>query len=165
MNCPMETGENADPLLDYASGKLNAEARTQMEQHVVACPACREFAASQQSVWQALDAWEPAAVSLDFDRRLYRRIEQQVPWWTRLTQPLSPLFRHAVPVAATAGVVLMAGLLMYRPGEIPVTPGQATAQVQLETLQPDQLETALDDMEMLREFNHLVRPDNVEPKM
>jgi hypothetical protein len=34
----------------------------------------------------------------------------------------------------------------------------------VEALQPDQLESALDDMEMLREFNHLV-PDNAGPKM
>ena len=163
MNCPMETGGNAEVLLDYASGKLNAETRAQMEHHIKACPACREFAGGQQAVWQALEAWEPAPVSLDFDRRLYQRFEQQVSWWTRLTQPLSPLFRHAVLAAAAASVVIMAGLLMTRPAAIPEPPVQESAQV--ESLQPDQVQNALDDMEMLREFNHLVRPDNVDPRM
>ena len=109
MNCPMESGGNAEHLLDYAAGKLKSEARAQMERHIEACPACREFAGAQQTVWRTLEEWQPAEVSMDFDRRLYARIEQQVSWWTRLTRPLSPLFRHAVPMAAAAGVMIMAG--------------------------------------------------------
>jgi len=162
MKCPMEAQENAGLLLDYAAGKLKADVRTQMEQHVAVCTACREFAGGQQTVWQALEEWEPADVSMDFDRRLYGRIEQNVPWWTRLLQPLNPLFRHSVPIAAAAGLVIMAGLLMNRPAGLPVAPASQSAQV--EALQPEQLQNALDDMEMLREFNHLV-PDNADPKM
>jgi anti-sigma factor ChrR (cupin superfamily) len=166
MNCPMELGGNGELLLDYAAGKLKAGAREQMEQHLAACSACREFAGAQQVVWQALEDWEPAEVSLDFDRRLYARIEQDASWWTRWTtnllRPLSPLFRHSVPIAAAAGVVILAGLLMNRPAAVPATPTPQSAQV--EALQPEQLESALADMEMLREFNHLV-PDNAGPKM
>jgi anti-sigma factor RsiW len=166
MNCPLESGENAGHLLDYAAGKLKTGARAQMERHIEACPACREFAGAQQAVWQALEDWGPAEVSLDFDRRLYARIEQDVSWWTRwwtdLLRPLNPLFRHSVPIAAAAGVVIMAGLLMNRPATVPVSPAPQSAQV--EALQPEQVESALDDMEMLREFNHLV-PDNAGPRM
>jgi anti-sigma factor ChrR (cupin superfamily) len=162
----MESGGNAGFLLDYAAGKLKAGARAQMEQHLEACPACREFAGAQQTVWQALEDWEPAEVSLDFDRRLYMRIEQDVSWWTRwstdLLRPLNPLLRRSVPIAAAAGVVIMAGLLMNRPAALPPAPVSQSAQV--EALQPEQLESALADMEMLREFNHLV-PDNGDPKM
>ena len=158
----MELGGNGELLLDYAAGKLKAGAREQMEQHLAACSACREFAGAQQVVWQALEDWEPAEVSLDFDRRLYARIEQDVTWWTRLLRPLHPLFRHSVPIAAAAGVIVMAGLLMNRPPAIPASPVPHSAQV--EALQPEQVESALDDMEMLRQFNHLV-PDNASPKM
>jgi len=158
----MESGENRGFLLDYASGKLKAEARAQMEEHMAACPACREFAGGQQAVWSVLESWEPPAVSMDFDRRLYARIEQQVSWWTRLTRPLNPLVRHAVPIGAAAGVIIVAGLLMYHPAARPVIPAPQSAQV--ENLQPEQVEHALDDIEMLREFNHLV-PDNAAPKM
>jgi len=164
MNCPMESGGNAEYLLDYASGELNPGMRAQIEQHLSACPACRKFAANQRTVWQALDSWEPAEVSIDFDRKLYQRIEQQVTWWTRLTRPLNPLFRNAVPIAAAAGLVMVAGFLMNRPATAPpVTPSEESAVV--ETLQPEQVETALEDMETLREFSHLVRPDSAEPKM
>jgi anti-sigma-K factor RskA len=160
----METGENAEYLLDYGSGKLNAEMRAQIELHMESCHACREFAGGQQAVLQTLDAWEPAAISMDFDRRLYRRIEQDVSWWTRLTRPLHPLFRHAVPIGAAAGVVVMAGLLLLRPANEPAPPMQKSAEV-LEALQPEQVEAALEDMETLREFSHVVQPDNAEPKM
>ena len=162
MNCPVKSGESAEYLLDYAAGKLQGEMRAQMEQHIAACPACREFAGGQQAIWQAMDAWEPAPVSMDFDRRLYQRIEAKVSWWTRLTAPLNPIFRHAVPVAATACLLLVAGFLIYRPANIPVPPTPQSAQV--ENLQPEQVQVALDDIEMLREFNHLV-PGQAEPKM
>lgn len=165
MNCPMKTGENAEYLLDYASGKLTAGMRAELALHIEGCPVCREFTGGQDAVWQVLGEWEPAAVSMDFDRRLFQRIEQQqVSWWTRLNWQLNPLFRHAVPIGATAGVILMAGLLMNRPATVPVTANPESAQV-VETLQPDQVEHALDDMEMLRDFNHLVKPDSIEPKM
>ena len=161
MNCPLEAG-NEGVLLDYAAGKLKAGARAQIDRHMESCSACNQFAGGQATVWQALDKWEPADVSMDFDRRLYARIEQDVPWWTRLMRPLNPLFRHSVPIAASAGVIIMAGLLLNRPAAAPVAPAPQSAQV--EALQPDQLQSALDDMEMLRQFNQLV-PDNAGPKM
>lgn len=161
MNCPLEAG-NEGVLLDYAVGKLKADERAQMDRHMESCGACKQFAGAQAGVWQALDNWEPAEVSMDFDRRLYARIEQDVSWWTRLMRPLNPLFRHSMPIAAAAGVVIMAGLLLNRPPAVPVAPAPQSAQV--EALQPDQLQSALDDMEMLRQFNQLV-PDNAGPKM
>lgn len=165
MNCPMKSGGNAEYLLAYTSGKLNAGMRAELALHIEGCPVCREFAIGQATVWQALEEWEPAEVSVDFDRRLFQRIgQEQVSWWTRLTRQLNPLFRHAVPIGAAAGVILMAGLLMNRPATVPVTANPESAQV-AETLQPDQVEHALADMEMLRDFNHLVKPDSIEPKM
>jgi len=160
MNCPLEAG-NEGVLLDYAAGKLKADARAQMDRHMESCSACNQFAGAQQNLWQALENWEPAEVSMDFDRRLFARIEQDVSWWTRLMRPLNPLFRHSVPIAATAGVVIMAGLLLNRPAAVPVAAPQSA---QVESLQPDQLQSALDDMEMLRQFNQLV-PDSAAPKM
>jgi hypothetical protein len=99
---------------------------------------------------------------MDFDRRLYARIEQSVPWWTRWLRPLNPLLRHSVPIAAAAGVIVMAGLLLDRPVAAPVAPAPQSAQV--ESLQPEQLQSALDDIEMLRQFNQLV-PDSAGAKM
>ncbi|HUI58565.1 MAG TPA: zf-HC2 domain-containing protein [Bryobacteraceae bacterium] len=164
MKCPRETRENAGWLLDYTSGRLDAEAAAALEKHMEDCPACREFVSGQQAVWKALDAWEASPVSMDFDRRLHQRIEQHVSWWERLTRPLRPLVpHHAMPMAAAAGVLILAGVLLERPAVTPTAPRQESAKV--EALRPDQVEHALDDMEMLGQFNRLVRPDTAEPKM
>ena len=129
-----------------------------------ACPSCREFAAGQRAVSEALDTWEAPPVSLDFDRRLYRRIQQEVSWWDLLMRPFRPLlFRQGLPIAATAGLVLVAGLMFQHPSNVPQSPASQSAQV--EAMPPEQVEHALDEMEMIREFNRLVRPDTAEPKM
>ena len=156
MICPQESAGNAEYLLDYVAGKLNADTRSQFELHLAACASCREFAGGHQTVWQALDTFEPASISLDFDRKLYARIDQQpVSWWKRFTQPV---FQHALPIGAVAGVMVMAGLFLSRPEANPVEPSTKMAQV--ETMPTEQLENALNDMEMLRDFHTLVASEN-----
>ena len=154
MNCPLETRENAEQLLDYCTRKLDPQTAAILEQHIAMCPACRQFAANQQAVWQALDAWEAEPVSADFDRRLYQRIEEQVSWWERLMRPLRPVALHWNVAASTAGVVvvLTAGLLLNRPPAPIIANEPPPAQV--ESVQPDQVEHALDAMDMLAEFDH-----------
>jgi len=164
MKCPIETQAHAEWLLPYCSRSLDAERRALLEEHMRDCPSCREFAGCQEVVWKAMDTWEAAPVSLDFDRRLYQRIQQEVSWWDLLMRPFRPLlFRQGLPIAATAGLVLMAGLLFQRPANVPRSAAPESAQV--EAMPPEQVEHAVDEMEMIREFNRLVRPDTAEPKM
>jgi len=164
MRCPIETQEHAELLLAYCSRNLDAERSAELEEHMRGCPSCREFDQGQRAVSEALDTWEAAPVSLDFDRRLYQRIQQEVSWWDLLVRPFRPLlFRQGLPIAATAGLVLMAGLLFQRPATVPRSATPESAQV--EAMPPEQVEHALDEMEMVREFNRLVRPDTTEPKM
>ncbi|MGA2197161.1 MAG: zf-HC2 domain-containing protein [Bryobacteraceae bacterium] len=161
MNCPMEARQGSELLLEYTAGRLAPGEAAALEAHLESCARCREFARSQKMVWQALEAWEAEPVSLDFDRRLFARIEQApLSWWARLT---GQVMHHAVPVAAAAGVMILAGLMLERPAVTPVAPPQESAQV--ETLGPEQVQSALDDMQMLRDFNHLVRADSAEPRM
>src|ERR1044072_2671609 len=84
MTCPRETVESAELLLAYSTGKLNSERAAAGEQHIGICPVCGEFVARQQAVSKALGAWQAPAVSADFDRRLYQRIEKEVSWWDLL---------------------------------------------------------------------------------
>src|SRR6476619_6436551 len=114
MRCPIETQENAELLLSYSARRLDPESAAILEAHMELCPACREFRAGQRALWEALDQWEARPVSLDFDRRLYRRIaeQEQMSWWARLFTPLRPMFvRPALPLAATACLVLVAGFI------------------------------------------------------
>ncbi len=103
---------------------------------------------AKRSVDQALDLWEAPAVSADFNRRLYRRIDRDVPWWHFLVRP-----NRFLPVAAAAGLLIAAGVWVGRPG---ITPAPRSAVIELPA---DQAETALREMEMIEEFNRLVRSD------
>src|ERR1017187_10642785 len=90
MNCPMESREHAQWLLDYRAGKLEPESAARLEEHIATCGACREFARGQRAVWEALDGWEAAPVSGGFDRRVYERIEGQGSWGGLLLPPFPP---------------------------------------------------------------------------
>ena len=118
MNCPLETRENAALLVSHAARERAPDTAVWLDRHIAECAACRRFIERQQAVWEALDSWQPEPISPDFNRRLYARIEKterQVSWWHRLTGPLGPMpARHAMPIAATAVVLLAAGVLMDR---------------------------------------------------
>jgi anti-sigma factor RsiW len=164
MKCPIETRDHTDRLLDYASGRLDAGAAAGLERHLETCAACREFVEGQQSVWQALDIWEAEPVSPDFDRRLLSRLEPEQSWWSRLWSPLHPArFRLGLGMGAAAALLIVAGaLVQQRPG-LPPLPTSPSAQAG--TLEPEQVEDALDEMEMLDEFYSLVPADGPESKM
>jgi hypothetical protein len=132
MDCPIRTQET---LLDLWAGSLSPE----LERHIAECRDCRAWVASQRSASEALDGWEAPPISPDFDRRLYCRIEAaQRPWW-------SPALRlRPVLSLAMASIVLLAAILMQSP---------PPRQVQVENIDADRLEAALEDMEMLRQFS------------
>ena len=152
MKCPMETQETMELLLAYCAGKLDPDRMITLERHVAVCAACQEFERKQHAVWDAMDAWEPMPVSADFNRRLYQRIdaEGQTSWWTRLTRPLRPAFgpgllSRGVPMAATLCLLLVAGVILERPGNLVVPEDRGLADI----VQPGDVERTLDDMDML----------------
>ena len=154
MKCLVETRESVELLLAYCARKLDAENAALVERHIGICPACQEFANGQRALWEALDTWEAAPVSPDFNRRLYQRIEKEVSWWSLLMRPFRPiLVRRGLPVAAAALMAVMAGALLQRPVlQQPVKPQPESAQV--EPVQPEQVEHALEAMQMLSDFSH-----------
>jgi len=159
MNCPIETPDGAELLMAYCSHKLDAVRLATLERHIRACPACRQVAHEQTAVWEALNAWEPAPVSADFDLRLYSRLEREQSFWERFSGRLRPiLLRPGLPVAAAAAILIAAGVMLQRPAG--VQPGMP-ASVQAE----DQAEQALTEMEMVREFSAAVRSDPAGPRM
>jgi anti-sigma factor RsiW len=164
MRCPSEDREKAELLLAHASRKLDAERAAVLEQHMAQCPACREYAAAQFAVWDALDAWAAPEVSADFDRRLYQRIEQEVSWWDLVLRRFRPLIaERIVPVAAAACMLIAAGVLLQRPDGTPVTAAPESAQV--EPLPADQAASALQEMQIMQDFSSVVRADAADPRM
>ncbi len=117
-----------------------------------------QIEAAKRSVDAALDLWEAPPVSAEFDRKLYQRIaEEKQPWWHFLLHP-----QRLVPVGAAAVVLIAAGLWIERPGVAPAPPPHSAA---AEALPPDQAASALQEMELMQEFNRLVRADAAEPLM
>jgi hypothetical protein len=151
MRCPIETQDNAEVLLSYSARRLNPQSTAILEAHMEVCPQCREFRDGQRALWEALDQWEARPISADFNRRLYRKIEEQdqLGWWERIFGAGRPMFlRPALPLAATACLVLAAGFIIDNPGRF-FTPAIEAPQVR----EVEQVERTLEDMEMLRQFN------------
>jgi anti-sigma factor RsiW len=163
MRCPIEAPETAELLLDYCARALSPEASSMLERHLEICPACREFTQGQQALWGALDQWEAAPVSMDFDRRLYRRIEQRSSWVDRFARPLHALLAfRALPALAAVVVVVAAGvMLQHHPNASPPV-RQDTAFIEGKA---EQAEQALDAMEMLSEFSRKARPEGSGSKL
>jgi hypothetical protein len=151
MKCPIETKENAELLLSYSARRLNPESTAILEAHMELCPACREFRDGQRALWEALDQWEARPISPDFNRRLYRKIEEQeqLGWWARIFGSARPMFlRPALPLAAAACLVLVAGFIIDNPGRV-AAPVAENPQVR----EVEQVERTLEDLEMLQQFN------------
>jgi anti-sigma factor RsiW len=145
----METREISEVLLAYCGRRLDPGTATALERHLESCPACREAYAGQRTVWKALDAWEAVPVPEDFDRRLYRRIdeEERRSWWRR---PLGLVLVHrGLPVMAAACLLVVAGALLDHSR----TPAPFSGDVRAEAVQADQVERTLEDMELLQGFN------------
>ncbi len=159
MSCPIGSDDQLELLQAFCAGERNTPDAAALEQHLVVCAACRELVAGQRAVWSALDEWQAPAASADFNRKLFARIEQEVSLWDRLLQPFRPLWiRLTIPVAAAACVAIMVGLVLdHRPAQ--PQPGP------VELAQPEQIEHALDDMQMLHDFNTAIRADRANEKM
>jgi anti-sigma factor RsiW len=159
MNCPIGSDEQLELLHAYCRGERHTPETAALANHVEVCEACRKLVASQRAVWSALDEWKAPEASADFNRRLFARIEQDVSLWDRLLQPFRPLWiRLTVPLAAAGVVAIMVGVVVdHRP--VQPQPGP------VELAQPEQIEHALDDMQMLHDFNDETRADAANKKL
>jgi len=159
INCPRIAQDQAE-LLDYATGTLNAERTAVLTAHLEDCAACRRFVEEHGKVWSVLDSWDCPPVSAGFDQALYRRIAEDRPWWERVARPL--LAHRAIAAAAAACLLITAGVVIeWNPKPtVPVKPDLAIVDVQ-----PEQVERALDALDVLSEFSHKARADATASKL
>jgi hypothetical protein len=148
MTCPLLT-EDTDVLLDYAAGRLpdremDAARTAALAEHMGACPGCAQFLTEQTAVWKALDEWQPAPVSMDFNRRLWQRIDAAaaVPWYRNFGE----IWKPAIPLTA-AILVMAAGFLLDHPGARQTRVPGVTVQ------EANQVEQTLDDIQLLDQLD------------
>jgi anti-sigma factor RsiW len=147
MECPLENSSGAELMVAYGAGALSPETEAALETHLAVCVKCREMAAAQKAVWSALDVWTPVPVSANFDQQLYQRIaaEERGAWWRRLFRA-NWSWRPAMPVAAACAVLIAAFLLKSpAPKEQPQSENPPKLQI-------EQVEHALDDIDMLKQL-------------
>ncbi len=157
MNCPLHVKEGAEILLDYCSQRMDPDRAAEFRLHVADCADCKQVVEAQESVWNALDAYEAVPVSRDFDRKLWARIDaedsqgwfQQV--WTRVTGGpaigwSNYLFNwKPMVVAATACAAIAAVMMVSMPAPHTIDPADPNQKL------VKQVESALDDIDLLNQ--------------
>ena len=154
MICPLKSEETIDVLLDYSAGRLEESRRTLFEGHMAHCAECAAFLAGQTEVWQTLDAWEPEPVSMDFNRRMWQKIDAAAaaPWYRKLADSLRlGAWKPALPLTA-ALVLVAAGFVMDHQGAVPAAPGVASS-AGVSVTEAEQVEKTLDDIQLLRQLD------------
>lgn len=149
MVCIKNDPQGVEILTDYCAGALDSIRAAELESHLRECTGCRELAEAQRLVWEALDAWKPVEVSSDFDARVYARIavEHRTPFWRRLVaNPLAPV---------TAAVAVLALVMAVRTTEMhaPAPQGSLPPSVSTERIDLQQVQQALDDLDLLTPVN------------
>ena len=159
MNCPLQSEDTLDLLLDYAAGRLDPARSAVLEHHMELCACCAAFRTEQKVLWNALDEWEPEPVSPSFNRTLWQRIDAVAgePWYRRCIDALRfGGWKPAFPLAAAACVVTAGFLLDHTSAPKPrvsvMTSGVSVAEV-------DQLEKTLDDIQLLRQLDSASHAD------
>jgi anti-sigma factor RsiW len=145
MICIANRKEGAEILLDYSSGTLDAERRIELDRHVESCVECRRLVDAQRAVFSALDEWKAPEVSSDFDQKLYARIASEKPSFWRRWLPVTPIvwWKPVLPVAVAA-LALSAVFVVRTPA-----PSPAQKQMSIGKAEIEQVEQALDDMDLL----------------
>jgi anti-sigma factor RsiW len=158
MNCPTE-----ELLLDYTAGRLDRAQAASFERHADSCVHCGELRAAQAAVWRSLDEWKPAPVSEGFNRELWRRIDaeaaKQSDWSRGLAAALLFGFWKRVAPLAVAVALVVTGYMLDQSGKPSVQPGHSgKSPIVMTAGDADQLDMALDDLQLLREVDVAAKP-------
>lgn len=156
MNCPLQSEQTMDLLLDYSAGRLDNARAALLGRHMESCAACAAFREEQTAMWGALDLWEPEPVSMSFNRTLWQKIEaaDALPWYRRLAEGLRyGAWKPAFPLAA--GALLIAAGFMFDHQASRGTPVASRAAVAsgVSVSDAEQVEKTLDDIQLLRQFD------------
>lgn len=161
--CPLKSEETTELLLDYAARKLEPLRAAVLEEHIENCADCAMFRDEQSAVWQALDQWVPVAVSSDFNRNLWRKIDEEraAPWYTKagfrnlVGQMSGAAWKPAFPLAAAVIVVCAGFVLDHATPHVTIStkPPSVSDGSGVSLSEAEQLQRTLDDIQLLKQFD------------
>lgn len=166
-NCPTE-----DVLLDYTAGRLDPAKAAMFERHADQCAHCAALRAAQAAIWRCLDEWKPAPVSEGFNRELWRRIDADAEpaswideWEKGLARAMDFSFwKRAAPLAVAIALVVTAFMFDHS-GSRSMKQANTTAPIIVTASDADQLERALDDIQLLGEVDAASAPAKADSKL
>ena len=151
----MTREEAVDLILKTGSGPPQGSPRhRELMQFLETCSETQTLYEQQRAVWGALELWEPVEPSAQFDRRLRERVDElanREPWYLRTFATWRPTF--AVGLAAL--LIAAVGVVQQRPEAAPGTE-LAVVEPLDDEVYLEQLNRALDDIEMLADFDVMV---------
>ena len=129
-----------------------APGRRELMAFLETCPETRALYERQRAAWDTLELWEPVEPSSHFDRRLRERVDElanREPWYLRPFSTWRPTFAAGLAALLIAAV----GVVQQQPD---AAAGRELAVVEDDELYLEQLNRALDDIEMLADFDAIV---------
>lgn len=156
--CPLKSEETMELLLDYTAGKLDAVQTAALEGHMALCMECVEFHSAQDAVWAALDCWEAAPVSMDFNHQLWQKIdaEKAAPWYSKaglrnlFAQFQASAWKPAMSLAA-AVLLVTAGFVLDHSKPHTITPSNSDT-LSVSLAEAEQLAQTLSDIQLLHQM-------------
>ena len=148
-----------DRILNSTAPPMNEAEQLEFRHWLDQEPELRTLFEQQQALFRAMDLWESEAPSSNFDQAVYARIEQDAearPFWHQL------LFASWKPAltAGLAAAALLLGTLVFD-FESTQEPTQVAVKSAPEAEYYEEIERALDDMEMLVNFDAF--PESASP--
>jgi ferric-dicitrate binding protein FerR (iron transport regulator) len=145
-----------DRILDPTGPPLDAARQREFDQWLEREPELKAVFEQQQALFETMDLWETAEPSESFDEAVYARIRRDAeagPIWRRF------LFASWKPslAAAVAAAAVLIGVSAWdrQPVE---QPAQVAVKSAAEAEYYDEIDRALDDVEMLIDFDAFPQP-------
>lgn len=117
MNC----NDTRRDLVAYLYGELPTERRSDLEQHLLACVACRQRADEDRASMRLLDAWPP--LELADDERLVSALARATD---RRATPPRAASRWRAPLIGSAAAVLLFAMLCWLGADASLDDGRLT---------------------------------------
>ena len=145
-----------DRILNPTGPPLNETEQSQFDQWLEREPELKAMHEGQLELFRTMDQWEAAEPSAGFDEAVYARIRQDAeaqPLWRSL---LFGSWKPALAAGVAAAAVLL-GVFLF--DQQPVgEPAQVAVKSAAEAEYYEQIESALDDVEMLIDFDAFPQP-------